>query len=419
MRESRQQSDFEKSFRRNGMVLLAVLFLAVLAGRFSLGVLHPALEGIDLRWVLAGALTLYFVHWVGFFQAHPIYDPPSVQWMFFSLWIGWMMLTSLWSSPSADVAGQVQNFALLFVWVALARGIASRLPAETSRVLFVLALVAGYVYLVGGLLGGAGEGQRLSAFGGGPNVFVRVLVLGALSAVALSVLQSNKWFPFLAVPLLVGAMLSGSRGGVLAAVLVGLAALPGVLKRVGARRLFGSAVVLGAAGLYFWRLLPQSSLDFLHERFVVQTLQGRYTSGRDEITLKALQAFEEHLIAGMGVGSFEAANGAGTPGLHAHNLFLSSAAEGGTVGVALLVLALFVPIWSTLRIRPLAPEAWLLLLSALFILLASLFSGDYYDTRFMWIYLAFAQVWGSRRQGESASLPTRRSGSRSVTSLRA
>src|SRR5689334_17595053 len=49
---------------RNGQVVLFLVFLSLLAGRFTLRRLAPGLPDIDLRWITLATCLLAFLGWV-------------------------------------------------------------------------------------------------------------------------------------------------------------------------------------------------------------------------------------------------------------------------------------------------------------------------------------------------------------------
>lgn len=377
-----------------GILLVMVIFVALLSGRYDFTVILGNLPG-DPRWLV----LLLVVGPILIFVNNPKYPrkyqaswvPPTL----FTAWVAWMILSGFWADYSSDVLGEVTSFVIMGAYYFLARSTAARVEVKQARILFAFVLIVAYLYLFAALASNSGGVGRLSAFGGGPNVFVRVQVLGALAAVALGVIHRRNFLLVAAVPLMVGAALSGSRGGTLSAAALCLVVFPLIIKRIGFVRSFVAGVGSAALGAAAWTLMGTAQKDYLYQRFIVQTFERGYTSGRDQLAAYAWELGAQNPLGGAGIGTFAATFEPGVSGLHAHNLFLSTLVEGGTVGVLLLALALLAPVYVTLRSKS-GPEVTFLLISGLFILMTSMFSGDYYDGRFIWFYLVLAEVWSSK-----------------------
>lgn len=89
--------------------------------------------------------------------------------------------------------------------------------------------------------------------------------------------------------------------------------------------------------------------------------------------------------------------------MYAHNIFLSSLAEGGIVGF-FLILCFFAMFLISVR-RSLGESRVLLLASvSIFFLLQSQVSGDYYDSRLFWIFAMLAAA-DSRRPERVRDMP--------------
>ncbi len=107
--------------------------------------------------------------------------------------------------------------------------------------------------------------------------------------------------------------------------------------------------------------------------------------------------FLENPLTGVGVNGFRDVFDDEFPGLYpsgemyAHNLVLSTLAEGGLVGAGLLMgfcIAFVVGIWHRLLVARVLLFATL----ATFFFLQSLLSGDYYDSRLFWLFALLAAL---------------------------
>jgi O-antigen ligase len=306
------------------------------------------------------------------------------------LFFVFQIASGLWAPGPARVGPQTLDLVLMAALVLAFYLYATGDPEEVIRTAFVLFYVAAIVFALAALAAGPGEQGRYSAFGGGPNVFVRIQLLGVISAIALT-LFSKRWLPLLAVPLfLLTAVLSGSRAGLLAGLVVGAAALwkiRGKLRTgavVAATGLF--AAVAGVIGL----LAPPAFVNLFQERFVEQTVQERYLSDRTDIWAAAWKLAVDHPLAGAGLDGFYGIVGVNQRVEYPHNYVLGVAAEGGLLGIGLLATAVLLWI-GTVRGGGHHPRlTGLAVASAVLVALCSLFSGDYYDARLFWLFAALA-----------------------------
>lgn len=331
-------------------------------------------------------------------------------------WIAWLALSSLWS-PSGEVGGYVTDLILLTVGFMLTVHAARTVPPGGLDLVWPMFLVAGVIYLGLALASGTTAQGRLTVPGGGPNVFVRVMVIASIAAIVIAIQRRATWPLWLVLPLAVGAVMSGSRGGLLGGLLVAiLAGIPLFLRLKGAARVL---TILFGTGLAFlgWAFFRQAGpvvavTEFVRNRFIEETLVEGYASGRDVISLEALRIFSEHQAAGAGLGAWDALQMTGVEFAHPHNLFLSSGVDGGMVAVAILLVALVVPIGVVLSSRCLNVGAWASLAVALAVFVSAMFSGYYYDSRIIWFFLIWAVAYaGNRRPSKSVtdvSLESRR-----------
>jgi O-antigen ligase len=193
-----------------------------------------------------------------------------------------------------------------------------------------------------------------------------------------------------------GAVLSGSRGGLLAfAAMCLLGGLP-MLRRL-PKRTAALFVTAGAVLLYTSSSLVGSAVgNTVQERYIQETLQARYDSGRSELMTQSWELFQRHFYFGAGLDGYFAEVGSQSGYQYPHNLVLSTAAEGGVVGLVLLLGAVAAFVVTARRTRPMSTEGMFLLLAGLFVLGSSLLSGTYYDSRFMWLFLGLAALEGQR-----------------------
>jgi O-antigen ligase len=314
---------------------------------------------------------------------------------------GWLVVTvlfflfqiasGLWAPQASRVGPQTLDLVLLGVLTLAYYGYTVGDPTAVIRTTFLLFFVAAVIFALAALfINGPGDQGRYSAFGGGPNVFVRIEILGVISAVALYLL-TRRILPLLVVPLfLLAAVLSGSRAGLLAGVAVGLAALFKIRGRLRTGPVVAAAALLVAATATVWAFAPPAFTDLFQERFVEQTVQQHYLSDRTDIWAAAWRLAVEHPIGGAGLDGFYGLIGVNQGVEYPHNYVLGVAAEGGLIGIGLLTAAIV--LWArTVRGGGARPQLTGLAVSAaVFVGLSSLFSGDYYDARLAWLFAAMA-----------------------------
>jgi O-antigen ligase len=185
-------------------------------------------------------------------------------------------------------------------------------------------------------------------------------------------------------------VLSGSRAGLLAGAVVGGVALLKLRRRLRPGTIAGAAVFLTAAVAAVWAFAPPAFTNLFQERFVEQTVQERYLSDRTDIWAAAWQLAVDHPIAGAGLDGFYGLVGVNQFVEYPHNYVLGVAAEGGLIGLGLLTAAVL--LWTaTVRGGGHRPQlTGLAVAAAVFVGLSSLFSGDYYDSRLAWLFMAMA-----------------------------
>ena len=218
---------------RNGQLVLLAVFVSLLGGRFTLQQVSAGLPALDLRWVALAASLVAFLGWVAVARERAAPRVPLHGLMVpFLAWCSWMALSALWVHPPARVAAGLLDFTFLAAFTLLAIAVASRLSAEAVSAVWTWVLLAGLVYFAGAMAGSPDAQGRYAAFGGGPNVFVRVMILAALAAVFLAAKRHRMVFLLALPPLLLGAVLSGSRGGLVAGLAVALLGGVFVLRRL-------------------------------------------------------------------------------------------------------------------------------------------------------------------------------------------
>ena len=123
--------------------------------------------------------------------------------------------------------------------------------------------------------------------------------------------------------------------GLVAGAVVGFAALLKLRRRLSAGAVAAAMAVTVVAAGVIWALAPPEFTDLFQERFVEQTVQEQYLSGRTDIWMAALRLFADHPAGGAGLDGFYGLIGVNQAVEYPHNYLLAVAAEGGLAGLAL------------------------------------------------------------------------------------
>lgn len=382
---------------RLGRALLFLAFLALLAGRFTLDRVSSTLPSLDLRWAMLGAILVLLLLWHTGAEAHLPKRITVPGTALFVVWSLWMSASVLWAQPAARVGRALEDQFFLTAFVLVIIVLIGWLPAAANQSLWTWFYCVGIVYFIAAIAAGPGINGRYSAFGGGPNVFVRIMAIAGVAAIFLAITR-NRLLPLVTVPVFaLGALLSGSRGGLIAAAAILLLSLFPLSRQLGLKRVLGLLASGYAVYLVADRYEGGQLYGLIEKRFIEQTFEQGYASDRNTISGDALRIFTEHPILGAGIDGYYALQGAGTAFEYPHNLLLASAAEGGIIGATLLIAAVFAFVRTAMKRGSLPPMVLAALMSGGIMLVAGMFSGDYYDSRFMWMFLALAAVENTRR----------------------
>jgi O-antigen ligase len=379
---------------RPGLVVVVAFFVA-LAGRFTLdraGLDVPVVNDVRVPLFLILVLCLALeTHRAGL---HPGAGGHGVLGVLALL--GYQGISALWAPPGAEVGAGIGDLCaiggLLSAYFILAKWDRDRVIALT----FKLFHAAAWVYFLAAAAGlGRDATGRWAALGGGPNVFVRLMIIGGITSLYLYLRSGERLIWLMPIPAFAfGAIASGSRGGLVALGITVVIALLAIRPRLDFERLAKPLGLLGSAGIAVAVTAGPSIAGFVQSRFVEATVGQGYVSGRDVLFRMALRIFMQRPILGTGLNGFNAVAQLGPGEGYVHNLPLSVAAEGGFAGLALLVMA-WLGLWQAYTAVPLRErtlESRTAAYGGIFIGAASLFSGDYYDARLMWILLLLAVV---------------------------
>jgi len=376
-------------------LLVLGFFLVALGGRFSLDRLVGSGEGNNLllapRYWATAALVIACIAVASGSRLRA--RMPGKVWSYLlavTVLHGFLALGAGWTQERTAMTEAVLDSLLLPVLVIGMVWSSGRHARRCVDVVFVAFFISSLAYAAAGFSGfGQLEEGRLSAFTGGANVFVRVMASGVLASVYLYLTRRRSVF-LLAIPaLLIGAMLSGSRGGVIALVVALIPTAYAYLRRTAAAGVVLQVGLVAIAGIVTVLLIGEDVVGYVSERYIQLTLGERYTSDRGDIFRAAIDVFRDHPGWGAGLRGFYAEIGRVRDWEYPHNLPLTIAAEGGLIGLALLGWALKSPLALTLQKRR-GVEVRFALLLGWYYFTASLFSGSTYDARFMWVMFGLA-----------------------------
>lgn len=375
-----------------GTLLLLLYFVTLLAGRFSPARLGP-FPDLEVRSILTPLAAILTLLWL-LIENHRS-TGTGFYLLLFSGYTGFLAFSLSWSPIGVDIGQQFLNLLHLAAQVGGALAVASRLPTASLKRVWSWCVTSGLVYLVGGVILGDASRGRISAFGGGPNTFVRVMVLAAIGTLFASMIQRATLQSALLPLFLAGAVLSGSRGGLTAGVIAFGAGLIPLLRRMSTR--LRRRLMLGGVtgGILVYVTIWDAVTRIYEQRIQRLTLDQRYDGIRQSLFESAVEVWRSEPIFGVGVGGFGALTGATYP----HNITLASASEAGLLGVCLLVVLCAYGVRKSISSR-FSPHGLASLMAFVAILVASQFSGDYYDSRFAWFFLGLAVIESRRRQVE-------------------
>jgi len=379
-----------------------VVFLILLAGNYDFGrVGLGTFAGLPIKlWLVLLASVILLPWWRSLPSRARAPESGRRATTAYGVWVLAMIFSSAWAPPGALVTPRVIDFGVSLACAVLMLTAFRAAQAVALRTLMSTLAVTGSVYALAGLLT-LGSVGRVSAFGGGPNVYGRVTGLAVLAVCHL--VLSKTWPALTAVllpPLVFATAASGSRGAVLA-LAVGLVTLaPSVFRE---RRRFVAAQLwlVPAAGL-IWIVIGQYVTNIVAFRFGVLTLQDRYSSGRQNLYPVAIDMIKSSPLRGQGLGSFGVV--VNDPSSYPHNLLLQTAAESGLFGLVPLLLALGFGLVPMLRRWGRSLRCTTLLAMSLLMLSASMVSGDYYDSRLAWVFITVGSLLCSRPEVEAPPL---------------
>lgn len=311
------------------------------------------------------------------------------------MFVGYLVLTTAWAPDFTAASNKALELALVGMVLLVVIRLLPVLPAgEFAAGMWRTLVVIFAIFAVFAMFRTSDGDARVAVLGGGPNVFGRNMALLALfcvNALLVGRTRAPAVFGLCVAGILV--LLSGSRGAMLA-VSVGALVLLWV-HRVRPSKLvwlaLGGAVLIALVATF--TSAGQAALAMFNERIVRLTFEQEYDSGRSTLYDQAIAVGWAAPVYGEGLGGF----GVHSDFEYPHNIALEAWAEGGALGLVLLVAAVALPLEAVLRRRG---KHHALELAAFAALLASAqFSGDFYDSRGVLLFGLLAVLQDARSQG--------------------
>jgi O-antigen ligase len=285
----------------------------------------------------------------------------------------WMVLSATWAG---DTHAALASAFRLLQGPLIALVIVSTIASLAAFRVVVVAYVAGAA--VSAVVGMAGvtrsdnaalvQSGRLSGGISDPNFLAAVLVPALVIALfAFQAARSRSWrlaIAFTGCACLAGIFLTESRGGIIGLAVATIVAIAyaGPVRR----QILVSISVVGAIAVIYFSFAPPQSFH----RLTTFTADGG--TGRSDLWTVAAKAFTVHPVGGVGAGNYTLDEpqylldvnknlARADLVLHheaVHNTYLQTAAELGTVGIALFLSSLFVPLFYARRaVAAFAPDS--------------------------------------------------------------
>lgn len=329
----------------------------------------------------------------------------SSRGLVYCILFGMWLLLGVGYTPGPKYGMQKATEFLLYTFpmtaIALRIGRSGFAHAKKTIIGYYLAgLIMGLIGLIGFLL--RPSLSRLALKGGGPIVFGRMTGLAAVCGAGLLLVNGKESTGPLESAvrlasiflLMIASLLSGSRGnlisGIVGLAFIALAALQNQ-DRVNIRTclIVALGVVLGVQALaVVVRANPSIAYRF---SLLLAEDKGASINVRKLYIIEAAKLFLKEPLFGYGTGSFSPLFGYGDILEYPHNVMAEIGLENGAVGLALFLLFI-ASIWHSYRMgrrktlgqqeRGMCQIIWA---AWLFVALGSLFSGDIYDNRLVWI----------------------------------
>lgn len=367
-----------------GLGTAALGYLCILAGNFILPLFGA---DVEIRVILAPLTVLLWFMWWSINVRFDLRHSSSGYILIFWISLTYIFVRAL-TGPALDNSKELLTG--LLVLAAVIPVILDVFSAyrHLLQTVFPVLLAVGYIYAIAGLLSGPGLQGRYSAFGGGPNVFGRIVGFSLIALIVYVTINRRYWL-LLSLPLpLIALVLSGSRGAMLSAALAATFVALMLLRNYRFPQIVALTAMLGALLILAAEFAPPFVTAMFEERIISQTIGQRYDSGRSELYDVAWSMFERNPLTGVGVGGYYEYFGASTAAgfEYAHNIVLQVLAEMGLSGFVVVLLPLILVMLKSLVHPPTSMPSVGMLGLTIAIFVSSMFSGGYYDFRYAWLF---------------------------------
>ena len=383
-------------------VVTAFTFVILLMGQYSWERLDPSLTSIpEPRILVIIVSAIPILAWANTFRRGSLSLRPASTYLCLLLsWILWMFLSTAWTPFGTKSGPNNLDLTLLFAIITIGLlGFAAH-PESALRLLLWMTFATGLVYAILGLAA-AGTLARIAVLGGGPNVYGRVTALGVIASLALVISgQASAWLLSGTALMIAATILSGSRGAMFSLFAGLVLLLPLALRN--SRRTLGVVITLAALSGIVYAAFGNAIYQVIQDRVIILTLQQGYDSGRTNLQAIAWDMFHSRPITGWGIGSYGQIQGIADN--YPHNFGIQTLAEAGTIGFCLMTAAILVALLPLARQSVASWESSCLLAMSGLVLVASLYSGGYYDTRLMWYFLGAGCFFAGPRPRRSHSV---------------
>lgn len=375
--------------------------VASLGGRFNI----PLLGEMDAPIYMAGGVLVLCV-WVLFLKKE-IFKIKNKIYFFNCLWFFVILLIGL-SYPSSSRYGIDKSIEYGVYTMSLVGLILTSMQSRKNYWYFlysivVLTLGLAVIALGASLLnGGLAEG-RLAALGGGPNVFGRFMIIGAVSTLMIMSKKDFQW-SFLVGSIAIflfsiSTYLTGSRQAIIGFLISIFIYLFIVLINGNQAQRFRIIYTFLAFLVFLLLILTILPQELLMETkawnrlsLLLSEEKGDSITSRLDMIQFSWNFFLHNWLTGWGTGSFETLY---MVHYYPHNIFLEVLVELGILGVIpfllILSISLGTSIYLVLRNRDLEYDSDIHLLAGLttcfiFALYTAQISGDLYDNRWIWLF---------------------------------
>lgn len=345
-------------------LLRRVAFLCVLAVVLVLPIENVfVIPGVGSLSRLAGILLILSAVPAFLGRGYLQFRRQPVVVMLLALYVLWALASLMWSVEPASTMSYVFTFVQLLILVVVIWQlcVTDRDRRAVQQAYVIGSAIAVFEGIRNFVLGNEAVYQRFSVSNTDPNDYALILALAIPMAWDLFANQRGyvRVLNLLCIPLsLVGIILTGSRGGSLAAAVALLVIPLGFmsLDRFGRRTILALLVAGLLAVPFFWTDIVTTVGSNIDR---ISTLGEELSSGtlndRAIIWDLGMEAFGERPLTGVGGGAFPAAieQAAGVREL-AHNTFISVAVEMGLVGLLLfgsVLVVLAVPLIRSYSVR--------------------------------------------------------------------